>query len=502
LLWPRPRSRRLGAALAVAAGLVVTGGLHAGSHADAVVPLLVSLQRFTFFYWDQERYGMLVPLLALPVRDPLWNLLLQRFLLVLSGLVAAALLARHVLAGRDWPMAGALSAGFLLLAAPAPWAFEYLADQPYGLSLGLALTGLALAEPDERGRHAAGQVAAGAVLVLLAHWVNAAAGLLLLPLAAARALLDRSGNELPGGAYPSGVRDRLLVDAGLLGMGVAAAQVGLRLYPAASGRPLRLALGLLPAGEWPSAWARLAANTWRMGQGWFFLLCACAAAGLAFLGLAPHLRREIPRALLRSAALLAAALSYALLAGSLRWVADNGFHWRYLVPSAVLVHVAAVSLLAEPLARSRRLAAPAGAAALALPALAALIAFGLPSLGRVRSDLDRTCGALTAEILEARCDAIAGDYWTVWPAVWHVAWVRHDRGLPGELHGVTHRSNPTLPLWRDRPGARVCVPAGEEAAALRWLSDYGLLGLERVPLGGVGRTGAPWPRVHGPRPAP
>ncbi len=51
---------------------------------------------------------MLVPLLAVPVRDPLWNLLLQRGLLVLAGLAAVLLLARHVLAGRDWPLAGAL----------------------------------------------------------------------------------------------------------------------------------------------------------------------------------------------------------------------------------------------------------------------------------------------------------------------------------------------------------------------------------------------------------
>ncbi|MCM2335078.1 MAG: hypothetical protein NDI82_14180, partial [Anaeromyxobacteraceae bacterium] len=67
--------------------------------------MLVSLQRWTPFYWDQERYGMLVPLLALPVRDPLWNLLLQRGLLVLGGLAAVVLLARHALPDRDWPVA-------------------------------------------------------------------------------------------------------------------------------------------------------------------------------------------------------------------------------------------------------------------------------------------------------------------------------------------------------------------------------------------------------------
>ena len=82
---------------------------------------------------------MLVPLLALPVRDPLGNLLAAaRSCSGSAGLAAVVLLARHVLAGRDWPLAGALAAAGLLAAAPAPWLFEYLFDQPYGLSLALA----------------------------------------------------------------------------------------------------------------------------------------------------------------------------------------------------------------------------------------------------------------------------------------------------------------------------------------------------------------------------
>src|SRR5512133_2200656 len=122
---------------------------------------------------------MLVPLLALPIRDPLWNLLVQRFLLALAGLGAVVLLARHVLAGRDWPLAGALAVAGLLAAAPATWLFEYCFDQPYGLSLALAAAGLAAAEPGDDGRRSWPRVAAGATLLVLAHWWNATAGLLL-----------------------------------------------------------------------------------------------------------------------------------------------------------------------------------------------------------------------------------------------------------------------------------------------------------------------------------
>ena len=65
--WARRRGAILVAALAVAAALVDLGGFHRLEQADSIVPVLVSLQRWTPFFWDQERFGMLVPLLALPV---------------------------------------------------------------------------------------------------------------------------------------------------------------------------------------------------------------------------------------------------------------------------------------------------------------------------------------------------------------------------------------------------------------------------------------------------
>jgi hypothetical protein len=464
-----------------AAGLLDLGVLHRLEHGDSIVPVLVSLQRWTPFYWDQERYGMLAPLLALPVRDPLWNLLLQRGLLVLAGLSAVVLLARHVLGDRDWPLAGTLAAALLLPLAPAAWAFEYLGDQPYGLSLALALLGLALAEPPPMEvRLAAGAptrpprrrllVGAGLLLVLAAHWVNAATGVLLLALALARAV----GEWFEGDR--AAALDRLRVDAALLGAGLAAGQAALLAWPALTGHPLRLPLGLLPPGEWPSAWRALAGGALREQGGWLLALAVLAVAGVALLSL-PRAHQARRGALLRAGVLLAAALGYAAFAGSLRWVAENHFHWRYLAPSALLVHLAAVSLLAEPLARAARLARPALAAALLALPLCALAVAGPPSLAGVRRDLDAVAGRWTEDVLAARCDLVAGDYWTVWPAVWHAALVSRERGLDRPIYGVAHRANPTAPAWLGRPAGdlRICRPHGEAAAleSERWLRTYG-----------------------------
>lgn len=468
-LWPHHRTAVLLAALAAAAALVDLGGFHALEQGDSIVPVLVSLQRWTPFYWDQERYGMLVPLLALPVRDPLWNLLLQRGALVLAGLGAVVLLARHVLAGRDWPLAGALAAGGLLAAAPAPWLFEFLGDQPYGVSLVLALGGLAVAEPDGEGRRAWPRVAWGLLLVVAAHWVNAATGILLLALAAARAAADRVEGEAPGG-----VRARLVVDGALLVAGLAAGQLFLRLWPVLAEHPLRLDVAPLPLSRLPAAWGALLANAWRDAGEWPTALLAASAAGLGLLSF-PAVRPRLPGALVRVAALFAAALAYALFAGSLRWVEENAFHWRYLAPSAVLVHLAAASLLAEPLARLPRLARPAGLVALALLPAAALAAYGPPALSRVRHDLDRVAGRHTADVLAAGCGLVAGDYWSVWPAVWHAALVSRERGEPREVWGVTHRTNATVHAWWPaRASLRICRPRGEDVQAERWLRAFHL----------------------------
>ena len=369
-----------------------------------------------------------LPLLALPVRDPLWNLLLQRGLIILAGLAAVVLLARHLLAERDWPLTGAVAAATLLLAAPESWRFEYLGDQPYGLSLALALAGLAFAEPAGGGaRRSRRRLAAGLLLVLLAHWVNPATGVLLGLLALARALEDWFTE-----AERRAVRERLLVDAGLLAVGLAAGQA---VDPALPGphRPAAAAHRRLPAAVpvalgvgrawWPGPGSRAAA-----GAG------ACSPARRWGGCCSGSPRRGASGATRCSGPPRWSWRRWPTPPSWARWPGwpRTHHHPRYLAPSALLLHLAVISLLAEPLARAARAARPALAAALLALPLAALAAGGAPSLARVRGDLDAVAGKLTEDVLAARCQLVAGDYWSVWPAVWHAALVARERGLRDE----------------------------------------------------------------------
>ena len=77
------------------------GAFHRLHNSDSIVPVLVSLFRWTPFYWEQDRLGMLVPLLAIPFRNPLANLLAQSAFNVFCGLAAFFLCARYVVR-RAW----------------------------------------------------------------------------------------------------------------------------------------------------------------------------------------------------------------------------------------------------------------------------------------------------------------------------------------------------------------------------------------------------------------
>jgi hypothetical protein len=212
---------------------------------------------------------------------------------------------------------------------------------------------------------------------------------------------------------------------------------------------------------------------WAAGS-WPIFLLICAGAGIALLSFG-ELRALRRAALVRAGALVAAAAAYAVAIALLRWVGENAWHSRYFAPSAVLLQVAAAGLLAEPLARLRGLGRPVGWAAFALLPVAACVAWGAPSLAGAREDLDRVAGRRTRAILEARCDLVAGDYWTVWPSVWHANATLADRGESRRIWGISHRCHPTAPQWQAlaRERLRICVAPGEEKAAERWLARCG-----------------------------
>ena len=86
-------------------------------NADSLIPTLVSLDFWLPFYWGQDRFGMLLPLVAAPVRDSFWNLVAQNALGVFLMLAGAYVVA--VKCAVRQPEIVALALLSLVLAWPA-----------------------------------------------------------------------------------------------------------------------------------------------------------------------------------------------------------------------------------------------------------------------------------------------------------------------------------------------------------------------------------------------
>jgi hypothetical protein len=404
--------------VAGAATWIDCGRLQRLQTADSILPALVSIQHWTPFFWGEDRFGMLVPLLAMPIRNPFYNLLAQGWITIASALLAPFLAARYIGAGRYWIAAGALANACLLWIASPQLQFDWLVTQPYAVSLTLAFASLLLVDRVDARRAIA---IAAAALMILSHWVNLTVCIVLVPLILAR-----------GGA-------RTLRQLSFTAVGVA----GGALLKLLSASP-RTNTDIVPVTGWPTAWLELLRTT---AAGMVHPAGLLVVALLALVAVVT-LWRDAPASESVGAAIasVVAACVYWVVVGTFEHVQLNEYYARYIYPSVLLAAVAATLLIA---AASRR---PRAAAAIACAAFVAgaLFVYGVPSIRRVRKDMDRTIGVLTPAIDDAGATVVMGDYWTVWPAVFHANIARYERTGRVGVFGLAFRSEETDRQWIER----------------------------------------------------
>jgi hypothetical protein len=474
-------------ACAAAAAWIDFSTFHRWHNSDSLVPVLVSLQRWTPFFWNQDRVGMLVPLLAVPFRHPLVNLLVQDGLYLFTGLAALFLLPRYVLRDDTYPLVGAVSAAVFLALASARWQFDYFAVTFYGVWLSLGLGGLLLADGSADGRAVWPRRAAALVLLILAHWAYTAAAVLLGPLVLFRALaFPRPADPARRETWARAALARFGGPATLWQLGLVAASFAAGLVLLAfPGAPFaRTGLGPSEPQSWPTAWGWLAVNAWvgLAPHAWTYALLAAGAAGVLLL-FVPGVRGRA--AAWRGAAVLAAAaVAFYLAIGTSSWVLGSDCADRYPMPAVLCLAAALVTVGAAPLAASLPPHVRGGLGWLAVPALplAALAVWGLPSLGQVRADLAPPKGMAAEDILDARCTHVAGNYWAVWPAVFRAHWAAYERGEARTVWGVTYRGQATRAQWEATPreGWRVAVAAEGDRDADYYLEYFHFSPLEEM----------------------
>ncbi len=236
----------------------------------------------------------------------------------------------------------------------------------------------------------------------------------------------------------------------------------------------------IPRSKWPHAWYRLVETTVELlGPDHWPLFLAAAALLAVSIDQAMERRRPWREA----TSLLAAALLVALFMGTRRWVEINLYDPRYFMPSVILIQGALSLLIVVPFAerlsldwrrRLTRLVAPA------LLILSVAQVYGWPSVRGVRSDLDQF-GAMTRDLIDADCDELAGDYWTVWPAVFHAELTRYEQHRNRRIYGATFRGQPASKYWWHSPqhSRCACVPLNDPYGE-NWLGAFGFHNFREV----------------------
>jgi len=455
----------IGCATTVVAVLVDLGKLHRYHNADSLVPVLLSLYRWQFYYWEQNRFGMLVPLLASPFDHPLTNLLVQNGITAWSGILGIFLASRYLYRDHTWPLIGFASSILFFLVAPLYFQWMYLSTWTvYAPSLPLAFTALLLVIPTEgQSRPKIWKLLVALALVALAAWVNSAMAFLLVPLVGATGLFRwLSDSARPRVSYRNPHLVELVLSAFLLISGTAFAIATQKIKALA---PYPTTWVQFPAAaEWPDLATMMATGFWSDIEPveWAGTMVVSLAIACGFL-LFSNYRRITLQSLALVLLTFVAVVVYAALMG----VLFKG-RWRYGIPGIMLLHIAVIASFVRPWAsqsnplRIRQLMY--GACVLLVGAV--LVAHSYPSLARVRADLDQipagsktgsTAGARADALIESNATHVAGSYWDVWPAVFLANVKLAERDEKRTIWGLTHRAWPTERSWSSVPRDRIRI---------------------------------------------
>ncbi len=481
---------RAAAALAILAVMVFSAvwidltPIHRFHQTDSLLPVLASCIKWTPFFWRQNRLGALVPLLALPFRDPRINLYVQTGLNSFLGLLAIFLAARYAAGRRRWIVGGAVAA-LLLIGWPQQRIFNYLiAHNEYGAALGLGFAALLLLSNEDR-RPGRLRFVLGAVCLFCALWVNYATAIVLGAVVVWKWLFSgsfRSDWRLLSTRRLKSFVQKEPVKMLLMVAGIFILWVGLSLLPSQRQDIWKLNLG---GSQW-AAYAALAANAWRhflSGMLWkeWAVVIIIALVSL-FFGAG---RRALRASAVAAGCLFAAAICHFAMIGILGWVEHNGFNPRYVTTSVILLQCALAVFVAMQwhAVLGDRKAAVATTALVIVLAVSVVLKFGPPSPGKVKVILDKRFGTSTNDILASGCTHICGDFWIVWPAIFHVNMVLYEQGSKRHVWGITNRSEPTEDRWRTIPIKqwKVAVLLKDSQKKVdRWIEYFKLPPLEEI----------------------
>ncbi|MBE1159173.1 hypothetical protein [Dyella acidiphila] len=380
-------------AMGVLAGVVfpLTSLLAAKQNADGILPALMSTQKLTWYYWDQDRFLNLLPALAWPIPDVEWNLRLQVFLRAFfSFLAPLGILYFFSQSRRLLIPAVALANCIMGLSFAWPALFNlYVECNPFGTSMTLLALALFTLR---RGEGRIGWLLLSVLIGTVAYATNIALLAMSLPLI--------------GLSWVTGTLPRKQAFTFLL--------INIASIVLAYLHSKHFGSGLTPINELAISWEAIKAGyqsvAANVSTAALLVLSVCAMAW-GIYAKAPH-RYAIVLLVLGSAALVG-VLSCSI------WPQINTYHIRYYIVFLIAIVAADSYLIVHGLLSLRKLPIPV------LPVAAGLLCveifIGLHGFSSNYSKLvdnmwlpRSQAVAQTAHAQHAQL--IIGDYWEAWPA--------------------------------------------------------------------------------------
>jgi hypothetical protein len=441
------------------------GDFHTRHHSDTAIYSLVSLYRWTAFIWEYDHIGAFLPLLARPIHRPYLNLFVLSAVNSFASLYGFALWANLISLRRLTLTAGGLwSSVALLLVMPKAELFQNAAlNYPWALGFFFAALFTCLLQWQLRKARLREMAATTPALFVLAFLTVYVSKIALIPL-----LIVTPGliwESIPH-TWPVRFDKNLLVRLALLLCVILALLIYQWLEQSAE---FKSGLTLNPANI-PQALPHLL-RRWlleELNSPWLLL----AAILFIYNPLARH--RETPLLTYLAAGILCEAV---LVAASSR-AEQNGYPGLYLTDLAfllVLVIVTACAQLAQRIGYWRHMVVPFSLI------LNAWVWHSFTPTTPFAA-MDRTIGASTAAMVQARCDVLIGDYWKVWPAVLAVNDYYYREGIldprTGKVRlvmGITYRARPVEDLWREQlnwPDVTICAFTDDELGFRQSLKIY------------------------------
>lgn len=463
--------------------------IHRLQSCDTLIFVLASLYEWTPFFWEQDRVGLLLPLLTSFIENPFWNMLVQSGMMIFAGLSLPLLLGWWIAPRSATPIVVTLGNALFLALAPSDLHENLLLVCCYPLALDLALIGLIVLDTVPSAAKWTGLRITGAIVFLiLAHWVYTAVFLYLLPLALTRYLLQVGSMRV----LLRDLRSRIVV----IGVALALALVRIVVSFAREADPLlptTPSTGLPPL-DWPQSWAQFwvklaelpGFTEWALALGLFSLL------GLIISWRSS--RSDLVRLGLAALPMIVAGLAEVTVLSTRAWPAMNDHHPRYLIAVttglsvALLVGNGWIAILEQLSTQRPGLVWLTGIVVLLG---SATYRYGFPSVSEVRDELSSRHGELTETVLAMPCDGIGGHPVNVWPHVFHANWTAYERGLDRRVMGVTcrehSRSSPWQHRWKGSDRSWIIVTVHDQEPLARERAErLGLL--PRVPSQQVGRA--------------